>query len=85
MLPHVGAVRAAASLLDVGPWGYRIAFLAMQRAGAEAVDVLADDTLIGARGQIIALAAEHHLPAMYFERGHIEDGGLISYGQTLPR
>ena len=44
------------------------------------MDVLADDTLIGARRQIIALAAEHHLPAMYFEREHIEDGGLISYG-----
>jgi|SRR6516162_6043873 len=56
------------------------AFLAMQRAGAEAVDLLADDTLIGAQRQIIALATEHHLPAMYFEREHIEDGGLISYG-----
>jgi putative ABC transport system substrate-binding protein len=33
-----------------------------------------------ARRQIIALAAEHHLPAMYEGR---EDGGLISYGLDI--
>ena len=52
----------------------------MQRAGAEAVDLLADDTLIGAQRQIIALATEHHLPAMYFEREYVQNGGLVSYG-----
>jgi putative ABC transport system substrate-binding protein len=56
------------------------AFIAMQRTGAEAVIVLADNTLTGARQQIIALAAEHHLPAMYFEREYVQNGGLVSYG-----
>ena len=29
---------------------------------------------------IIALAARHKLPAIYFERFFVADGGLISYG-----
>jgi ABC-type uncharacterized transport system substrate-binding protein len=32
------------------------------------------------RRLIITLAAQHKLPAVYFERGFVADGGLISYG-----
>ena len=32
------------------------------------------------RGLIISLAAQHKLPAIYFERFFAADGGLISYG-----
>jgi putative tryptophan/tyrosine transport system substrate-binding protein len=32
------------------------------------------------RKSIIALAAKHHLPAVYPYRYHVADGGLISYG-----
>jgi putative ABC transport system substrate-binding protein len=32
------------------------------------------------RRLIITLAARHRLPAVYFERGFVTDGGLISYG-----
>src|SRR5262245_19903850 len=32
------------------------------------------------RGLIISLAARHKLPAVYFERFFVADGGLISYG-----
>jgi putative tryptophan/tyrosine transport system substrate-binding protein len=35
------------------------------------------------RERIIALAAQHRLPTIYYERGFIEDGGLISYGDSL--
>jgi putative ABC transport system substrate-binding protein len=34
----------------------------------------------GHRKLIIALAAQHHLPAIYPFRYHVADGGLISYG-----
>ena len=32
------------------------------------------------RNLIIALAARHNLPAVYFQRGFVTDGGLVSYG-----
>jgi putative ABC transport system substrate-binding protein len=35
------------------------------------------------RRLIIALAARHKLPAVYFERGFVADGGLISYGPNF--
>jgi putative tryptophan/tyrosine transport system substrate-binding protein len=35
------------------------------------------------RGLIIALAARHKLPAIYFQRIFIAEGGLISYGPDL--
>ena len=35
------------------------------------------------RDLIIALAARHKLPAVYFRRFFVDDGGLISYGPDL--
>jgi putative tryptophan/tyrosine transport system substrate-binding protein len=35
------------------------------------------------RRLIITLAARHRLPAVYFERGFVTDGGLISYGANF--
>ena len=35
------------------------------------------------RKQIISLAALHKLPAIYFERFFVTDGGLISYGSDF--
>jgi putative tryptophan/tyrosine transport system substrate-binding protein len=36
------------------------------------------------RDRIIALAAQHKLPAVYFRRNFVNSGGLISYGIDLP-
>jgi ABC-type uncharacterized transport system substrate-binding protein len=35
------------------------------------------------RHLIIALAARHKLPAIYYERFHVKDGGLLSYGPSF--
>jgi putative ABC transport system substrate-binding protein len=35
------------------------------------------------RGSIIALAARHKLPAIFYRRGFVTDGGLMSYGPDL--
>ena len=35
------------------------------------------------RELIITLAARHKLPAVYYRRGFVDDGGLISYGPDL--
>jgi putative tryptophan/tyrosine transport system substrate-binding protein len=44
--------------------------------------VLADATFISQRSQIVALAARHALPAIYFLREFAEAGGLISYSAS---
>jgi putative ABC transport system substrate-binding protein len=36
------------------------------------------------RTQIIKLAAEHRLPAIYERKEFVEAGGLIAYGPSLP-
>ena len=36
------------------------------------------------RMQIVALAAQHRVPALYFERDFAEAGGLMSYGPDIP-
>jgi putative ABC transport system substrate-binding protein len=55
----------------------------MERERANAVVVLSDALFNSARRQIIALATEHHLPAMYEAREFVEDGGLMSYGPDI--
>jgi putative ABC transport system substrate-binding protein len=35
------------------------------------------------RDRIIALAARHRLPAVYFRRNYVDSGGLVSYGIDL--
>lgn len=44
------------------------------------VIVLPDSFLFGQRQRIVALAAEHRLPAIYPIRIFVSDGGLIAYG-----
>jgi putative tryptophan/tyrosine transport system substrate-binding protein len=55
--------------------------LAQLRAGA--VIIGADAFFISQRNQIIALAARHTIPAMYFLREFTAAGGLLSYGTSL--
>ena len=55
--------------------------LAQLRAGA--VIIGADAFFISQRNQIIALAARHTTPAMYFLREFTAAGGLLSYGTSL--
>jgi putative tryptophan/tyrosine transport system substrate-binding protein len=42
--------------------------------------VASDPLFSGERGKFIKFTAEHTIPAMYFERSWVEDGGLMSYG-----
>lgn len=45
--------------------------------------VTASGSAILHRKRIITLAARHKLPAIYFDRAFVTDGGLISYGANL--
>jgi len=56
------------------------AFAAMTQDRADALFVT-DQAFMGANGQrIVALAAQHRLPAVYSGKGSVRAGGLISYG-----
>jgi putative tryptophan/tyrosine transport system substrate-binding protein len=60
------------------------AFDTALREQATAVFVLPDEPLfINIRPRIIALAAEHRLPAFYGAREFVDEGGLMSYGENL--
>jgi putative tryptophan/tyrosine transport system substrate-binding protein len=52
--------------------------------GAEALVVIPDEMFWEHRGQIVSLAAEHRLPAIYPEREYADDGGLLAYGPNVP-
>ena len=59
------------------------AFLALLRERVGALVVAFDPYFDTRRARIIALAAEHHLPAIYQFREYAFDGGLISYGPSI--
>jgi putative ABC transport system substrate-binding protein len=59
------------------------AFARFMREGAGALLVSADPYFNTRRAQLVALAARHHLPAIYEFREFALAGGLMSYGSNL--
>jgi putative ABC transport system substrate-binding protein len=59
------------------------AFAIMVQQRADALLVVADPFFIARREQIVALAADHAMPAIYPDRLFPECGGLMSYGSAL--
>ena len=59
------------------------AFAEAARQGCGALLEMSDAVFTSARSQIIALAAQHRMPAIYDVRWFVDDGGLISYGPDL--
>jgi putative ABC transport system substrate-binding protein len=60
------------------------AFATMTGEGAEACITLADAVLWNHRTRVVALTAQHRLPAMFPEREFADAGGLIAYGPSVP-
>jgi putative tryptophan/tyrosine transport system substrate-binding protein len=67
----------------VAPDGISAGFNAAVEAGAEAIVVLPDGMFWNERARIVALAAQHRLPAIYEDRAYATDGGLLSYGRDV--
>ena len=59
-------------------------FEKLAQAGAGALIVNADAFFSTHRDRIIALAAAHTIPAIYYDRSFASVGGLMSYGSSLP-
>ncbi len=60
------------------------AFAAMQRAGVQLLIVQQAPFIAANRKMILELAAKHRLPAMFDLRQFVDNGGLISYGPSIP-
>lgn len=59
------------------------AFVHLTQANINGLLLLADPFFVFRRQQIIAEAAQRHIPAVYFLREFAESGGLASYGTSL--
>jgi putative ABC transport system substrate-binding protein len=59
------------------------AFATLVKLPVDALVTGADVFFIARRDQLVALAARHALPAIYFTREFVEAGGLMSYGGSF--
>jgi len=58
-------------------------FEAASRERADALFINGGARMFGRRGEVVALAAKHRLPAAYFDVGFVASGGLLSYAPDL--
>jgi putative ABC transport system substrate-binding protein len=65
------------------PDEFEAAFSAMTRARPDALLVFPSPMFFAERRRIVALAAQHRLPAVFNSRQAVELGGLIGYGASL--
>ena len=66
-----------------GPEEVESAFAAMTRERASALLVLRDGMFGLHQTRIVDLAAKSRLPAMYWGKGGVDNGGLVAYGPSL--
>jgi putative ABC transport system substrate-binding protein len=60
------------------------AFATLKEMNVKALVVVGDPFFNSRRKQLIALAARDAIPAIYSNRENVDEGGLISYGASLP-
>ena len=61
------------------------AFRTLAGVGSDALLVSAEFVLLSMRKQLVALTAQHALPAVWPWREYVAAGGLMSYGTASPR
>jgi putative ABC transport system substrate-binding protein len=81
MAPSVGVDVTPVSVHDAAEIERAVATFAQSTNGGLIVTASASATV--RRDLIIAVAAEHKLPAVYYQRFFVADGGLISYGPSF--
>ena len=60
------------------------AFQAAKQKQVGAIMTTVSRSFFTERKRIVELAIQHRLPAIYPEKGFVEEGGLMSYGQDYP-
>ncbi|MGH9428423.1 MAG: ABC transporter substrate-binding protein, partial [Terriglobia bacterium] len=60
--------------------GLESAFQTAKQKQVNAIMTLATAVYFAERKRIVELAAKYRLPAIYFEKGFVDEGGLMSYG-----
>ena len=78
--------QAGLALLPVGahtPAELEIALTALQQERADALIVIADAFLMSQRRQLVALTLQARMPTMFASREYAQEGGLMSYGESL--
>ena len=66
------------------PQDFAKAFLEMMRTRPDALLVITDPLIRSNRKQLFESATKNRLPIMYEEASYVDDGGLMSYGTSLP-
>src|SRR5262249_7441351 len=80
--PAAVALRLKLEEIEVqgGPTGLEDAFLIAKQKRIDAIMPATGTRFFAERKRIVELATKHRLPASYFQREFVEDGGLMSYG-----
>jgi putative ABC transport system substrate-binding protein len=67
-----------------GPKDIETAFQAASKERADAVLVLGSPILFSQRRQVLDFAVKSRFPAIYARPEFVEDGGLMTYGASIP-
>jgi putative tryptophan/tyrosine transport system substrate-binding protein len=65
---------------QLDPQGFENAFQIARQKQVNAILTTTTRSFFAARKQIVELAEKYRLPAIYFQREFVDDGGLMSYG-----
>jgi putative tryptophan/tyrosine transport system substrate-binding protein len=82
MAPSLRVEVNPVNVRDVGEMERAVATFARSANGG--LIVTANPLALVHRDLIVALAAQHKLPAVYWQRGFVTAGGLVSYGASVP-
>ncbi len=78
------ALKTAISIIQVSaPEEYDAAFTSAKKSGVDGLIAPVDGNTLRHRKDLVRTAMKHKLPAIYGDRGYVDEGGLMSYSSSL--